>query len=301
MRGREMLEMIENLNPAYIEAAAETPKVRKASWFKWVPMAACLCLLIAVLPAIIFKNEQSDDFKELEQSEMFLYGGKQYYLIGSDDVPERYGFPAEITDIHAGEMLAFLVRNENGDLAVTEKETQTVLFEYATAPCDAAKLLQHGDKWYPVIFTGVVSDNIEHLNGVEQLDMQRLYLIYGINDVSDIIKIQVDSATSEEWFCTEDIGQLEAFYTATVGLKSLSGEEFEQSVYGDCKTDTDRENLNDAISKDLHKLQIVTKGGLILHLQIYPSFGWIRSIEANAHYTITDTIILWFNKLIEIE
>lgn len=46
MRGREMLDAIENLNPAYIEAAAETPKANKAGWLKWGAIAACLCLVI---------------------------------------------------------------------------------------------------------------------------------------------------------------------------------------------------------------------------------------------------------------
>lgn len=47
MRGREMLDAIENLNPAYIEAAAEKPKAKKAGWLKWGAMAACLCLVVA--------------------------------------------------------------------------------------------------------------------------------------------------------------------------------------------------------------------------------------------------------------
>jgi len=47
MRGREMLDAIENLNPAYIEAAAEKPKAKKAGWRKWGAMAACFCLVIA--------------------------------------------------------------------------------------------------------------------------------------------------------------------------------------------------------------------------------------------------------------
>lgn len=46
MKGREMLDTIENLNPAYIEAAAEKPKARRTGWRKWGAMAACLCLLI---------------------------------------------------------------------------------------------------------------------------------------------------------------------------------------------------------------------------------------------------------------
>jgi len=46
MRGREMLDAIENLNPAYIEAAAEKPKSKKTGWLKWGAMAACLCLVV---------------------------------------------------------------------------------------------------------------------------------------------------------------------------------------------------------------------------------------------------------------
>ena len=46
MRGREMLETIENLNPAYIEAAAEKPKAKKAGWLKWGAMAACLAVVV---------------------------------------------------------------------------------------------------------------------------------------------------------------------------------------------------------------------------------------------------------------
>lgn len=46
MRGREMLDTIENLNPAYIEAAAEKPKVKKAGWLKWGAMAACLAVVV---------------------------------------------------------------------------------------------------------------------------------------------------------------------------------------------------------------------------------------------------------------
>ena len=39
MRGHEMLETIEHLNPAYIEAEG------KKGWLKWGAIAACLCLI----------------------------------------------------------------------------------------------------------------------------------------------------------------------------------------------------------------------------------------------------------------
>ena len=43
MRGREMLDTIENLNPAYIEAAAEKPKAKK----NWLAQMGCYgCLFV---------------------------------------------------------------------------------------------------------------------------------------------------------------------------------------------------------------------------------------------------------------
>ena len=56
MRGHEMLDTIENLNPAYIEAAAEKPKAKKTGWLKWGALAACLCLVVVgalVAPKLI--------------------------------------------------------------------------------------------------------------------------------------------------------------------------------------------------------------------------------------------------------
>lgn len=47
MTGQEMLDALENLDPAYIEAAA-TPKAGKTSWVKkWGAIAACLALLLS--------------------------------------------------------------------------------------------------------------------------------------------------------------------------------------------------------------------------------------------------------------
>ena len=52
-------------------------------------------------------------------------------VIGDDDSPEHYGFPAKITGELAGEQNAYLLRDENNDLFVTEKKSDIVVFEYA--------------------------------------------------------------------------------------------------------------------------------------------------------------------------
>lgn len=53
MRGKEFLDKMDLIDPAYVEAADTTPVKRKNTWIKWCTMAACLCLIIgavAMLP-----------------------------------------------------------------------------------------------------------------------------------------------------------------------------------------------------------------------------------------------------------
>ena len=44
MRGNELLDKMELIVPAYVEAAETEPKVKKNIWIKWWAVAACLCL-----------------------------------------------------------------------------------------------------------------------------------------------------------------------------------------------------------------------------------------------------------------
>lgn len=50
MRGNELLDKMELIDPAYIEAADAAPNKRKSVWAKWGAAAACLCL-VCVLAA----------------------------------------------------------------------------------------------------------------------------------------------------------------------------------------------------------------------------------------------------------
>ena len=45
MRGNELLDKMELIDPIYIEAADTAPSKRKSIWAKWGTLAACLCLV----------------------------------------------------------------------------------------------------------------------------------------------------------------------------------------------------------------------------------------------------------------
>ena len=144
----------------------------------------------------------------------------------------------------------------------------------------------------------LVSDNIDQLNGVAQLDMRELYHIYGVDSASDITRIQItDALAKTKTSCTEDEKYIESFYSESVGLISYSFNDYEQRMFGDCKTNADIENMNKVIKNDFHLLQITTKGELVLHLQIYPTFGWMRSIDGHASYQLSDALLLWYNNI----
>ncbi|MGN1307933.1 MAG: hypothetical protein ACI4V3_09720 [Faecousia sp.] len=47
MRGDSLLDKMELIDPAYVEAAEEVPKRKRSGWLKWGSLAAGLCLVIA--------------------------------------------------------------------------------------------------------------------------------------------------------------------------------------------------------------------------------------------------------------
>lgn len=46
MRGNELLDKMELIDPAYVEAAETKPKGKKNIWIKWGAMTACLCMVV---------------------------------------------------------------------------------------------------------------------------------------------------------------------------------------------------------------------------------------------------------------
>ena len=56
MRGDSLLDKMELIDPAYVEAADEVPKRKKRGWIKWGSLAACLCLAIAAAFTLKWHN-----------------------------------------------------------------------------------------------------------------------------------------------------------------------------------------------------------------------------------------------------
>lgn len=63
MRGSELLDKMELMDPKYVEAAEGRPKRRKNPWLKWSAAAACLALL--VLAGVLIPRSKDDSSRVL--------------------------------------------------------------------------------------------------------------------------------------------------------------------------------------------------------------------------------------------
>lgn len=53
MNGNDFLDKMEQIDPAYVEAADEMPKKKRVAWLKWGAVAACLCVVAGIVLAVV--------------------------------------------------------------------------------------------------------------------------------------------------------------------------------------------------------------------------------------------------------
>lgn len=79
MRGNELLNKLESIDPAYIEAAGQASKKEKNTWIKWATLAACLCLVVVVSMTYFIGDDTPDIpsvyYPEYTETSSFFYEG----------------------------------------------------------------------------------------------------------------------------------------------------------------------------------------------------------------------------------
>ena len=130
MRGNELLDKMEMINPAYVEAADVKPK-KKRAWLRWGAMAACLGLIVFGTVRISMRNQEpnSNDYP-YNDHEVLDYIGKSLGNIQTD--ADEIGFN-EITDIDAYRKFNTLYEYENKPYYSTRTTAFDLLTSYPVA------------------------------------------------------------------------------------------------------------------------------------------------------------------------
>lgn len=115
MRGGELLDKMELVDPAYVAAADRPPKLHKVRWKAWASVAACLTLVVASVTVVRMSRQAPLPIRQVPMmgiaSEVpngprkyLNYNGFQYVFLEN-------GCPFELTEAHLGEVLGRLEYN----------------------------------------------------------------------------------------------------------------------------------------------------------------------------------------------
>lgn len=130
MRGNELLDKMEMINPAYVEAA-DVKQKKKRAWLRWGAMAACLGLIVFGTVRISMRNQEpnSSDYP-YNDHEVLDYIGKSLGNIQTDADEIVFN---EITDIDAYRKFNTLYEYENKPYYSTRTTAFDLLTSYPVA------------------------------------------------------------------------------------------------------------------------------------------------------------------------
>ncbi|MDE6902170.1 MAG: hypothetical protein K2P22_05455, partial [Lachnospiraceae bacterium] len=112
MRGGELLDKMELVNPAYVAAADRPPQLRRVRWKTWASIAACLALLVGSAAVVRMSHQAPLPIHQVPMMgiasespngprKYLNYNGCQYVFLEN-------GSPFELTEAHLGEVLGRL-------------------------------------------------------------------------------------------------------------------------------------------------------------------------------------------------
>lgn len=307
MKRQRILETIGNINPKYIDEAAEytgaAKKAPKKLWYKCVAIAACFALVIAIGFPLAKDLFISPGHKDITDAVMLIeYDNAYLEIIEDPQIIDRFGLPKEITDEVAGKHIAFIQEKnpnaERSDYIIADKETEFELLEYAPAPYKAIRVFRNGDKYYYAMFCNYLIEQSE------SLPVQDAFDVFGIDEALDIISItplKAGNTLEASGNAITDSAVIAEFYTAISKLSACSFDEYHQAVFADELGKYEDKDGGDVgselythVADDYKEIKIETKDGLYFVIGYYPSYDWIKVDETMSYYQMSPKIKEWF-------
>lgn len=307
MKRKNISETIDNINPKYIDEATEYTGTKKNTskyvWYKWVAVAACFALVLAIGFPFVKDILVSPDQKDIVDSIMLIEYDDSYLEIIEDDKSiKKFGLANEITEDIIGNHIVYLQKRvpeaERSNYIVSNEVTTMELFEYKPAPYKAVRIFRDGDKYYYAWFCNYLVETNE------SLPIQIAFDVYGVDKASDIISI-APTKTDNTWKVTgktiTDSTIISEFYTEISKLTAYSFDEYHDMVYADELQKAEDAGGGDigaeaytAVADDYKEIVIETKDGLRFTIGYYPSYDWINVSKTMSYYQMSPEIKEWF-------
>ena len=312
MKRKKISETIDNINPKYIDEATGYTGVAKTTpkkgWYKWVAVAACFALVLAIGFPFAKDLFISPDQKDIVDAVVLIeYGDSYLEVIEDAKTIKKFGLPSEITEDIIGNHIVFLQKAvpeaEYSNYVVADETTNIELFEYKPAPYKAVRILRDGDKYYYAWFCNYLVENDE------SLPIQMVFDVFGIDEAADIISItptKTDNTWKPKGKVITDSAIISEFYTEITKLTAYSFDEYHELVFADDLKEAEDKGGGDIgsevytrVADDRKDIVIETKDGLRFTIQYYPSYGWIHITKTLPYYQMSPEIEEWFEINIE--
>lgn len=199
MKANDLLDMIGNADDGIIEEAKKRKKPVVARWTKWIAVAACLALVVAVgipyISDVIGRKAgpgQNDPFRPIDSVE---FNGAYYEIVktSNTDKLDDYNLPHMITADMIGERLG-------SGLDAEGKQSKELFYQY-TPYAEVSTTEANGDKRAQrAVF--VVSDDSEYSFALfsgfisygesTSYEAKEMFAVYGVDSAEDISVIETD-------------------------------------------------------------------------------------------------------------
>ena len=293
MTRKTISDAVSNIGTRHIEEAADfsvTKKVRKPVWVKWVAMAACLAVVVAVVVPL---SQISQDKLPTEDIQMIEYNNSYYEVCEDKSVLQKLGIKTTIDEKDAGEVITCLTKKTSGgksEYIATEENTNIVLYSYADAPCEVVYVIHDNGKYNAVVFCNFI------LPDTETISLDRLYNIKNSSDISSISVV-------DDWYSKKVIGStltnasvISKFYNASLILRDYSNDDYHEKKYGHIATEEELVQAYEETADNEITIMLETSDGLRFCLEYDAEGGWIYSNGTLRYYQVTDEITRWFSK-----
>lgn len=307
MKRKKISETIGNINPKYIDEATGYTSVAKTTpkkvWYKWVAVAACFALVLAIGFPFAKDLFISPDQKDIVDAVVLIeYDDSYLEVIEDAKTIKKFGLPSEITEDIIGNHIVFLQKAvpeaEYSNYVVADETTNIELFEYKPAPYKAVRILKDGETYYYAWFCNYLVENDESLS------IQTAFNVYGIDEATDIVSItpvKSDNYWTANGKAITDSTTISDFYTEISKLSAFSFDEYHEIVFANDLEKAEDEGGGDIgselysrVEDDRKDIVIETKDGLRFAIQYYPSYGWINITKTLSYYQMSLEIEEWF-------
>lgn len=296
MNRNKLYQAFNHVDDEILERSNTSSGSRKKNiWVKWGAMAACLCLVVAVIPFVSnvlqHKGGTGDPVKVIAAYE---HNGAFYEFTDNKEVLEKYGLPGEITAAQAGEHLGWLEKDGDGYKDCV-RETNIELYTYAPHPCAGVLIIRDGDRYGAAIFCNHILFDDDSC-----VEFEEIYRTYGVEKAEDILSICEFNGTfgfEKESNKTTDRDAMTAFYNASLSLDCFGNDSFQKLEFGSFDSEEAQIAHHIEYADAATDLRIETASGLVFFVRAVPSYGWLEGDLT--YFKFNDSMTEWFSEYIK--